>query len=93
MNELPISEVLPGLYRAVLDAVASLEARHRRREAAEIRTEAIRVYSRAWTPDAARRMRALRTRADRYSDPHLRTRYGTVVEVIGRATDLEHKLA
>lgn len=88
-----MSEVLPGLYRAVLDAVASLESRHRRREAAEIRTEAIRVYSRAWTADAAGRLRTLRARADRYAEPGQRTRYEVVVEVIGRAADMERKPA
>lgn len=93
MNELPVSEVLPGLYRAVLDAVANLESRHRRREAAEIRAEATRVYSRAWNADAARRLRALRARADRYADARLRTRYEAVVEAIGRQVDLERKLA
>lgn len=93
MNELPISEVLPGLYRAVLDAVADLESRHRRREAAEIRTEAIRVYSRAWTADAAGRLRTLRARADRYTDSRQRSRHETVVERIGRAADMERKPA
>lgn len=93
MSEPHVSEILPGLYRAVLDAVADLESRHRRREAAEIRAEATRVYSRAWTVDAARRLRGLRTRADRYADPRLRTRYETVVEVIGRPIDLERKTA
>src|SRR5204863_3352254 len=62
MDELPVSEILPGLYRAVLDSVANLEARSRRSEAATIRAEATRVYSRAWTPDAARRLRALRAK-------------------------------
>jgi len=93
VNEPPVSEILPGLYRAVLDAVAALEARHRRREAAEIRAEATKVYSRAWTPDAARRLRVLRTRADRYANPRVRTRYETVVETIGRPVDLEHEPA
>lgn len=93
MNEPPVSEILPGLYRAVLDAVADLEARHRRREAAEIRTEAIRVYSRAWTADAARRLHMLKSRADRCVDPRLRTRYETVVRVIARPTDFERKTA
>lgn len=93
MSDLPISEILPGLYRAVLDAVAELESRHRRREAAVIRAEATRVYSRAWTADAARRLRTLRTRADRYADPHPRTRYETVVQTIGRPVDLERNLA
>lgn len=91
--ELPVSEVLPGLYRAVLDAVADLEARHRRREAAEIRAEATSVYSRAWTADAARRLRTLHARADRLIDPRVRTRYVTVVETLGHAVDLERKLA
>lgn len=93
MNELQVSEVLPGLYRAVLDAVANLESRHRRREAAEIRAEATRVYSRAWTADAARRLRALLARADRYADPGLRTRYEIVVDTIGRAADMERRPA
>lgn len=97
MDELPVSEVLPGLYRAVLDAVADLEARSRRTEAAAIRAEATRVYSRAWTPDAARRLRALRTKAGRIGEGHARNRYETVIETIGRPTvqavDLERRTA
>lgn len=97
MDELPVSEVLPGLYRAVLDAVADLEARSRRSEAATIRSEATRVYSRAWTPDAARRLRALRTKALRIGEVRARTRYETVIESIGRpagqAVDMERRTA
>lgn len=88
MDQLPVSEILPGLYRAVLDAVADLEARGRRREAAEIRAEGTRVYSRAWTPDAARRLRALRIRAGRIADGHRRARYDTVIETLGQPVDL-----
>jgi len=84
MDELPVAEVLPGLYRAVLDAVADLESRHRRTEAAAIRTEATRVYSHAWTPDAARRLRVLRDRADHIAVAGKRSRYLTVVETLGR---------
>lgn len=84
VDELPVSEVLPGLYRAVLDAIANLEARNRRPEAAAIRSEATRVYSRAWTADAARRLRALRVRADRIGEIRNRTRYEAVVETLGR---------
>lgn len=80
MDELPVAEVLPGLYRAVLDAVANLEGRNRRADAAAIRSEATAVYSRAWTPDAARRLRALRTRADRIGEFRVRSRYETVLE-------------
>lgn len=88
MDLLPVSEILPGLYRAVLDAVAELEARGRRREAGQIRAEATRIYSRAWTGDAARRLRALRIKADRISDGRPRARYDTVIETIGRSADL-----
>lgn len=93
VDELPVAEILPGLYRAVLDAVADLEAGNRRAEAAAIRSEATRVYSRAWTADAARRLRALRTRADRIGDPRLGTRYERVLETIGRRADLERRTA
>lgn len=93
MDSLPVAEILPGLYRAVLDAVAVLEARDRRREAAEIRAEATRVYSRAWTADAARRLRALRSRADRITDARPRTRYEVVVDRLGRQADLERRPA
>ena len=88
MDLLPVSEILPGLYRAVLDAVAELEARGRRREAGEIRAEATRVYSRAWTSDAAQRLRTLRSRADRVLQGR-RGRYHTVIDTIGQPTDLE----
>lgn len=61
----PLSETLPVLYRAVLDAIAELEALGFRREAAQVRADAIRAYSGAWNPAAARRLDALRSRADR----------------------------
>ena len=94
MDELPVSEILPGLYRAVLDAVANLESRQRRADAAAIRFEATRVYSRAWTPDAAKRLRNLRTRADRIvASGHRHTRYDVVVETLGHAPDLERRTA
>jgi len=91
VDTLPVSEILPGLYRAVLDGVAALEARGRRREAAEIRAEATRIYSRAWTMDAARRLRELRARADRTRVGGRRTRYDHVVDTIGRSVDMERR--
>jgi hypothetical protein len=91
VSEPPLFEVLPGLYRAVLDAVADLEARQLRAEAAAIRAEATRVYSHAWTADAARRLRILQARAGRHASPSVRTRYETVVEAIGRTVDLERR--
>ncbi len=94
MDELPVAEILPGLYRAVLDAVADLEARGRRADAATIRAEGTRIYSRAWTRDAARRLRNLRTKADRIRvGAHKHTRYEAVVETLGRTTDLERTTA
>jgi hypothetical protein len=93
MDEQPISEILPGLYRSVLDAVADLETRGRRREAAAIRAEGTRVYSHAWNADAARRLRLLLSRAGRVPGPRPRTRYETVLEALGRITDLERRTA
>jgi hypothetical protein len=94
VDELPVAEVLPGLYRAVLDAVASLEARQRRTEAAAIRGEATRVYSRAWTPDAARRLNILLGRAHRIAEARVRSHYETVVvETIGHPADMERRTA
>lgn len=72
MEELPVAEVLPGLYRSVLDAVARLELVGRRREAAAIRAEATATYSKAWTPAAERRLRSLRSRADRLMESRRR---------------------
>lgn len=97
MDELPVSEILPGLYRAVLDAVADLEARDRRPEAAAIRAEATGVYSRAWTAEAAKRLRLLRARADRIVEARYRSRYETVMETLGRparhVADMERRPA
>jgi hypothetical protein len=92
MDRLPVSEVLPGLYRAVLDAVARLEARGRRRDAATIREEAIAVYSKAWTGAAERKLRALSGRADRIGES--RRRGGPeALERRRRSVDLEHRTA
>ena len=91
MDQQPVAEVLPGLYRAVLDAVADLEARDRRADAALIRAEATTIYSRSWTLDAARRLRALSARADRVRDGRRRTRYETVLAALARQTELERE--
>lgn len=93
MEELPVSEILPGLYRAVLDAVANLEARQQRSDAAAIRAEATRVYSRAWTRDAAKRLRNLRARADRILATPGRIRYDLPADTLGHGKDLERTTA
>jgi hypothetical protein len=43
-----IAETLPRAYRQVLDALARLEALGVRREAAQLRSQAIRAYSKSW---------------------------------------------
>jgi len=70
----PLSETLPVLYRAVLDAIGELEALGFRREAARVRADATRAYSGAWNPAAARRLNALRARADRVAAGRRRRR-------------------
>lgn len=65
VEQQPVAEILPGLYRAVLDAVATLEALGLRRDAARIRQDATDTYSRAWNRGAARRLQILRARAER----------------------------
>jgi hypothetical protein len=65
VEQQPVAEVLPGLYRAVLDAVADLEARGHRHDAATIRMDATRAYSGAWNAATAHRLRVLAVRATR----------------------------
>src|SRR5262245_35017888 len=98
MNELSVAEIMPVLYRGVLDSIADLEARNGRYEAARIREAAIQVYSRAWNLQAAQRLRALCEKASRSGLPSARrSRYEMVLEILGRApdvrADLERRLA
>lgn len=53
------AEVLPELYRAVLDRVAEIASGGQRPLANDIRAEAIRIYSRAWDERARRQLEAL----------------------------------
>lgn len=59
------AEELPGLYRAILDRVAGLEADGERDVAARVRTAATRAYSRAWDDRARRQLEALLRRTYR----------------------------
>ena len=63
--ESTVAEVLPELYRAILDAVARLEAAGERPRAARLRRDATAAYSRAWDDRARRRLEALLRTADR----------------------------
>jgi hypothetical protein len=53
------AEVLPDLYRAILDAVAQLEAAGDRARAGRLRRDATAAYSRAWDERARRRLEVL----------------------------------
>lgn len=89
MEQQPVAEVLPGLYRAVLDAVADLELRGLRRDAASLRADATRAYSGAWSPGTAHRMRVLQARAKRIVATRRPGRRESVLEGLGRRLNLE----
>ena len=65
MGDRSPAELLPALYRAVLDGVAALECRGERGQAAQFRVEAIREYSRSWDTTGRRRLEAILRRAER----------------------------
>lgn len=88
VEQQPVAEILPGLYRAVLDAVSVLESRGQRREAARIREEATKAYSKAWNEAAARRLRSLRARAGRVAESRRGPGRPAAVEAIEGRIDL-----
>lgn len=92
MEQLPVSERLPRLYRAVLDAVADLEARGRRRDATTIRAEATAAYSKAWNIAAERRLTSLHLRAARIAEAHRRP-VPAASESRGLPVELERRTA
>jgi hypothetical protein len=90
VEQQPVAEVLPVLYRSVLDAVGRLEARGLRREAATLRADATEAYSGAWNPAAVRRLTSLRDRAEKVIQGRKGQRRSTVVvETRERRSDLE----
>ena len=89
MEQQPVAEVLPGLYRAVLDAVADLELRGHRGDAAAIRRDATRVYSAAWTLAAAHQLRVLRARAARIVASRRPRRRGLLRTMLSRRLNVE----
>ena len=64
MGSLSPAEELPGLYLAILQRVAELEATGRRREAGRVRRAAAKAYSRAWDERARRSLVELLRDAD-----------------------------
>lgn len=90
MESQPVAEVLPVLYRAVLDAVGQLEARGLRREAATLRADATEAYSGPWNQAAARRLASLRDRAEKVMQGRKgQPRRTVMVEPIERHVELE----
>ena len=89
VEQQPVAEVLPGLYRAVLDAVADLEVRGHRLDAAAIRRDATRVYSAAWNPAAARRLQILSARAARIVASRRPRRRDSILAMLGRRMNTE----
>lgn len=65
VDELPPAEEFPALYRAILDRVDRLERIGDRREAARIRSDAIRAYSQAWDAAHKRRLELVYRRVER----------------------------
>lgn len=93
MEQLPVSERLPRLYRAVLDAVANLEVHGRRRDAAAIRADATAAYSRAWNVAAERRLLALEARAARIVEAQRPAARARALDPLARSVDLERTTA
>jgi hypothetical protein len=83
-----VAEILPVLYRAVLDAVAELETLGHRREAGQIRADATRAYSTAWNHAAAHRLQSLRARAIRVADGRRGHGRAAVLELVKRNADV-----
>jgi len=94
VEQQPVAEVLPVLYRSVLDAVGRLEARGLRREAATIRADATEAYSAAWNQAAVRRLTSLRDRAEKVIQGRKgQRRTAIVAETTERRADLERTTA
>ena len=89
VEQQPVAEVLPGLSRAVLDAVADLELRGLRRDAAALRADATRAYSGSWNQATAHRMRVLKARAARIIATRRPGRRESLLEGLGRRLNLE----
>lgn len=59
MEQKAAAEELPALYRAILDRIAQIDAAGHRSLAYRIRTDATRIYSRAWDDRARRDLQSL----------------------------------
>jgi len=89
VEQQPVAEVLPGLYRAVLDAVADLELRGYRLDAAAIRSDATRAYSGAWNVATAHRLRVLSARAARIVASRRPRRRSSLLAALSRRANVQ----
>jgi hypothetical protein len=64
MDDRNPAEVLPELYRGVLDAVAKLERAGERTAAYELRRRALKVYSKRWNEAGRRNLEKVLRDAD-----------------------------
>lgn len=78
MDELVTAELLPTLYRSILDGVARLERAGQRPTAGRIRSEATEAYSKAWDDRSRRRLELLLTRVEQSLESRPRV-HGTSV--------------
>lgn len=68
MDQKSAAEEVPALYRALLDRIAQIDAAGNRVFGHQLRTEATRIYSRAWDDRARRGLEdLLRQTADKGS--------------------------
>jgi len=87
VDETSAAELLPELYRQVLDRVAALEQHGQRAEAGRVRADATQAYSRAWDTSAVSKLRALRIHAERVIAGRERPRpQHPLLAVLGRFT-------
>lgn len=92
--ESTLAEILPELYRAILDAVAGLEAVGERPRAARLRRDATAAYSRAWDERARRRLEALlrdATRPEATDRPGRRSRRPSPRSLAPSVTPVAHQ--
>ncbi len=70
--ESTIAELLPCIFRCVLDALDALETAGASREAARYRQAAIRTYSHTWNEACHRRLEEILSRAEATARDHER---------------------
>jgi hypothetical protein len=86
VDEHPPAEEFPGLYRAILDRVARLEALGGRQDAGRIRADAVRAYSSAWDHKSRKKLDDLLRRSDRAIEARSRAKTPSLRRADGATT-------